>query len=130
MGLNGDPGDLRLAILAHVNDAEAIREVVVPEWGITLRVRGLTAGERDRYELALREQKDRRVSRNIRGLLVALSVVDDDGKRVFKNADAVELSKLPAGPVDRLFEAAAELSGLTPKDQEELEKKSSDREDS
>lgn len=114
----------RLAILGRRHGARTIREVPVPEWECILFVRGITAGERDYYELEIRRQTDEGLRPNVRGLMVALATVDEYGESVFKLDDAADLSRLDAGPMDRLFSAAVELSGMGPKDLEDLEKNS------
>jgi hypothetical protein len=98
------------------------KEVAVPEWGGSVLVRGLTAGERDSFELDLRRDADEGRPRNVRGRLVSLCAVDSDGDRLFTDDDAEALSRLHARPVDRLFAVAARLSGLGPEDVKELEK--------
>jgi hypothetical protein len=97
--------------------------VWIAEWGLNLVVRGLSAGERDFFELELNRQEKKKRRRNIRGLLVAMTVVDENGGLLFKRSDAEELAELPAAILDPLFSAAVALSGIGPKDMEELEGK-------
>lgn len=97
--------------------------VEVPEWGGEVIVRGLTAAERDQFEQSIVEArgKDTRVNlRNIRAKLVALCVVDEEGKRLFKDEDAELLGRKSAVALNRIFEVAQRLSGLRPEDVEEL----------
>lgn len=100
----------RLSILG-LRGSQPTEQVYVPEWGITITIRGLTAGERDDYDLALRTQIDEGKPRNVRGLLVAKTCLNGGGERLFKDSDADDLAALPAGPIGRLFEVAAKLSG-------------------
>jgi hypothetical protein len=58
--------------------------------------------------------------RNIRAKLVALTVVDEDGNRIFSDEDAEALGKKSAAALDRIFAVAQRLSGLRPEDVEEL----------
>jgi hypothetical protein len=51
-------------------------------------------------------------------------VVDDDGNRLFTDADAKALGEKSAAALDKLFEAAAELSRLKDEDIDELAGKS------
>lgn len=98
-------------------------DVEVEEWGGAVRVRALTGAERDAFEQSIVEQrgKSTRVNmRNIRAKLVALTVVDGDGKRLFSDKDAELLGKKSAVALNRVFEIAQKLSGLSPEDMEEL----------
>lgn len=98
-------------------------DIEVEEWGGAVRVRALTGAERDAFEQSIVEQrgKSTRVNmRNIRAKLVALTVVDADGKRLFSDKDAELLGKKSAAALDRVFEVAQRLSGLSPEDMEEL----------
>jgi len=98
-------------------------EVEVPEWGGVVRVRGLTGAERDAFEQSIVEQRGKNTRmnlRNIRAKLVALTVVDEEGNRVFSDEDAEALGKKSAAALDRVFAVAQRLSGLRPEDVEEL----------
>src|SRR5690606_40748699 len=83
--------------------------VEIPEWNGEVIVRGLTAAERDQFEQSIVETrgKDTRVNlRNIRAKLVALCVVDEEGKRLFKDEDAELLGRKSAVALNRIFEVA------------------------
>lgn len=98
-------------------------DVEVPEWGGTVRVRALTGAERDAFEqsvVEMRGKSTRMNLKNIRAKLVALTVVDEDGKRVFSDEDAELLGRKSAAALNRVFEVAQRLSGLRPEDVEEL----------
>jgi len=89
----------------------AYEDVEVPEWGGTVRVRGLMAYERDELELeALEAQKKPTAVRNVRARLVARCLVNAEGKRLFTDADAEELGKKHGAVIDRLFWVAQRLS--------------------
>lgn len=112
----------RDAILA-VEDL-VYEEVAVPEWGGTVRVRGMTGDERDAFEVGLalaREASSAQLTdAHIRARLVALTVVDESGARLFSEADIPLLGRKSAAPLDRLYEAAQRLSRLRAADIEEL----------
>lgn len=100
-----------------------IREVEVPEWGGTVRMRGLTGSERDAYELSLFQVRgEKRIPRmeNARARLVALCIVDGEGNRLFSDEEVKALGGKSGKVLDRLFDEARKLSGLTPEDVEEL----------
>lgn len=98
--------------------------VSVEEWGGKVIVRGLTARERDAYDesvLDMRGNKAKVKMENIRAELVARCVVDEEGKRVFSDADAKALGKKSAVVVNRLWDVARRLSGMTEEAVEEAE---------
>lgn len=97
-------------------------DVPVPEWGMLMTVRGMTAGERDSFETSLSDSKGKPVLENIRARLVSRCVVDENGKRLFSDDDVAKLAKKAGKAVDRLFSAAQRLSGMSNRDIEELEK--------
>ena len=107
--------------------------VPVPEWGGDVFVKSLTGSERDTFEGAVarvnRSGKNRQVTynvENIRARLCALTIVDDKGVRMFTDAEIGALGKKSAAALNRVFEVAQRLSGLTDDDIEALEKNSSD----
>jgi hypothetical protein len=94
-------------------------DVEVPEWGGTVRVKELSAGERDQFEalttkITFRNNKQEfePTLENIRAKLVALSVVDENGNNLFTTADVKELAKKSASAMNRICEVASRLSGL------------------
>jgi len=98
-------------------------DVEVPEWGGVVRVRGLTGAERDAFEQSIVEQRGKNTRmnlRNIRARLVALTVVDEEGNRLFSDDDVEALGRKSAAALNRVFEVAQRLSGLRPEDVEEL----------
>ncbi len=100
-------------------------DVYVPEWGGWVRVRGLTAEERDKFEASILEGQGRNARvrmENIRAKLVALAVVDEEGNRLFTDDDVALLAKKSAAAVQRVFDVAMRLSGLTEEAVEELAK--------
>lgn len=92
------------------------QSVDVPEWGGTVLVRGLTGRERDSWEASNRIQRGREMVYNqvdARARLVVRALVDDNGDRLFKDTDAGALGAKSGKVLDRLFDVAAELSGIT-----------------
>jgi hypothetical protein len=103
-------------------------EVEVPAWGGTVLVRGLSGKERDNYESSCMQDRGKqgmvRVLANIRAKLVVRCLVDEDGNRLFADADANALGEKSAAALDQLFDVAARLSRLSDGDIEELGKDS------
>lgn len=99
--------------------------VPVPEWSGEVKVRGLSARERDDYEGSLIDARKKGATvnlANMRAKLVALSVVDDAGQRLFSDADIAKLGEKSAASLDRIYGVAQRLSGMSDADQEELAK--------
>lgn len=98
-------------------------DVNVPEWGGVVRVGMLTGAERDAFEQAIVVRQGKKTHMNldnIRARLVALCVVDGDGQRVFSETDVKALGRKSAVALNRVFEVAQRLNGLTDEDMEEL----------
>lgn len=104
------------------------RQVVdVPELGETVIVQGLTGAQRDAFEQMCVTQRGRHREvnfHNARAKLVVLSVVNEDGSRMFRDEDVEAIGALPAALVDRIFSVAKRLSGLADEDVDELGKPS------
>lgn len=105
--------------------------VFVPEWGGDVMVRELTGEERDSYEQSIFEA--RRVGnkteitpnlRNVKARMVVRCVINEDGTRLFGDADVEWVGKKSASALNRIVDVAERLSGLTKKDVAELEKNS------
>jgi hypothetical protein len=99
------------------------QDVHVPELGGDVRVRGLTGTERDAFEATIAQRKGKDVKmnlQNVRARLVSLSTVDENGERLFSDADVVALGGKSAAALERVFTVAMRLSGLTPDDVKDL----------
>jgi hypothetical protein len=95
--------------------------VEIPEWHGGVYVRSLTAEERDAYEGSLVEVRGKKVElrkENARAKLVALTVVDAAGARLFTEADVERLGKKNGAALDRIYKVAQRLSAMR---QEDLE---------
>lgn len=111
----------REAILS-ANDL-ARESLTVPEWGGDVWVRTLTAAERDTWEQQVRDQTDDSGAvgqRRLKSMLAVLTVVDNDGARLFADDDVEALDEKSAAAVDRIWQVACRLNGLTDGDVEEL----------
>ena len=85
-----------------------IEEVDVPEWGGQVIVRTLTGEERDQYESSMFEVVGDGANRevipkmeNLRATLAALSIVDEDSKRMFDVSEVHLLGQKSASALDR-----------------------------
>jgi len=103
-------------------------EVEVPEWGGTVRVRGLTGTGRDEYWASLTVERDGQQvvdSANATAKLVARCVVGEDGEPLFTQRDVSELGERSGAALNRVFEVATRLSGISDTDMAEAGKGSS-----
>ena len=102
-------------------------EVQVPEWGGVVLVQGLSGRDRDQLEASMIQGKgkDTKVSLdNLRAKVVARSIVDENGNRIFSDADIPALAKKSALALNRVYEVAQRLSGISQEDVDELTKNS------
>lgn len=94
-------------------------DVDVPEWGGTVRVRGLSGAERDKLEARYAGSKS---PDNFRAHMAAACMVDEDGKRLFRSdAEVKRLGERSAAALTRVCDVAMRLSGMTEDDARELE---------
>ena len=103
----------------------------VEQWNLDVWIRSLTSAERDDYEQSLIESSGRgrnmQVTPNLtnaKAKLVARAMVDEDGKRIFTDAEAGKLGRKSARAISDLYAIAQRLSGLSDEDVEELVKNS------
>lgn len=85
-------------------------DVEVPEWGGSVRLRGLSASERDQFEARLGVSND---LTNMRARLVVNCLVDADGNRLFTDKEADTLGQKNASVITRLFDEVRNLSGMS-----------------
>lgn len=100
-------------------------DVLVPEWGGVVKVRGLRGFERDEFESEMVEFRGKNTVMNLtnfRAKLVSRSLVDKDGTRVFTDEDVKVLGERGAAALQRVFKVAQRLSGLAEDEVEELTK--------
>lgn len=98
-------------------------DVEVPEWGGTVRVTGLTGTEKGNYEATLMTTKGIDIQMNLKNAtvkLVALSIVDEEGKRIFTAADIETLGSKSSKALNKVYTVASRLSGLSKEDMKEL----------
>lgn len=109
--------DLKTQLLQAAKRMEA---VTIPELGnLVAYVKVMTGHEADLYQAELEKSGNSAVG--LRLALLALTVCDEEGTRVFESAK--ELETLDTVAIDRLCKVALRLNALTKEAQEELEKK-------
>lgn len=113
---------------AEILDALDLKtEIVeVPEWGGAVTVRTMTGADRDAFEEQLvrvgPDGKREPDLRNMRAKLVALTVIDENGDRMFNEDDIRALTAKSAAALARVADAAQRLNGLGADSVEEAEK--------
>lgn len=105
-----------------------VEEVTIPEWkNMVVCVHSLDGTERDALEESMTKVKGKKAEvnfKNMRAKLVVRASYDQDGNRLFQDTDEVAVGKKNAAALQRIFEVAARLSGITSEDVEELTKNS------
>ena len=86
-------------------------------------VRGMTGWERDAWERSLIKGRGKRRdidTENVRARLAVRCLVDEAGARIFRDDEAGILGKLRVDVLQRIFEVAQKLSGVSDEDIDEL----------
>jgi len=108
--------------ILRAKDIETV-EVDVPEWGGKVRMRGMTGTERDAFEAENFQVRGRNTKlnfENLRARLLVRCIVDNDGKPMFSKGDIDSLGNKSCAAIQRLFNVAQKLNGLSGEDIEEL----------
>jgi len=95
--------------------------VKVPEWGGEVYISMMTGEARDAWEQGLVGGKGANLD-NIRARLVSFTAVDDAGKRIFTNEDAIALGQKSATALERCVKVAQKLNRLTEEELDNLVK--------
>ena len=110
---------LKQAILA-IADLPTQR-IDVPEWSMTVSVRSLNCAQRDEFLNLLMGRWDKGALKDARGIktkLVQLCLIDEEtGQPAFGADDLSLLDAKSPGAIDRIFDAAWQLSGLKGEEQ-------------
>ena len=105
-------------------DDRKTEEVHVPEWGGSVLVRSLSGRERDAFEASTVKTKGNKQEQNydnFRARFVALCVVDEHGKPLFASKhDVMLLGNKSVAALQRIFNKAQEINGMTEQDVEDL----------
>lgn len=103
-------------------------EVEVPEWGGMVRLVAPCAGDSERYQFKHRASLERTQSGEVAGgivtsELVCMCLCDDEGKRMFADAEVAEFARTHSGlVVERLWKQCLDLCGLSERAQKDAEK--------
>lgn len=110
----------REAILA-ANDLPT-KDVAVPQWGGTVRIRSLTGTERDQFEAdVLSARREGQISPgNVRARYVSMCVVDEQGNNLFSDKDIEALGGKSGAALEIVYQAVLSMNALSEEDVEEL----------
>jgi len=101
---------------------ECFELVLVPEWGGEVRVSSMSAFSRDQFEASIIGKNGGQNLQNIRAKLAAATLTDEAGKLLFTEKDLAKLGGKSAAALDRVFEVAQRLNGMSNADVEEIAK--------
>ena len=98
----------------------------IPEFGENyyIKVTELTAYDRDQFENWMLKNKDNRDYQNFRARLASMTIVDEQGNRLFSQDDIEQLGKVSASILDRICDIAQKLSGMKKEDVDSITKNS------
>lgn len=88
--------------IINLNDSRTV-EVDVPEWGGKVLIGAVSGENREKWE---KEAQKKPQPPYIRAMLVAFSIVDQQGKLVFSEKDVELLNKKNWKALDRIYDAA------------------------
>lgn len=108
----------KATVAASSGDAHTI-DVPVPEWGGIISIRMMSVQERDAHELEWLNNKEKGVD-NFRAKFLARCLCDENGVRLFSDADAAMLGLKGANVMNRLWAKAMAHNALTEADVQEL----------
>ena len=111
--------------LLNAGSQRVIEPVEIPELGGIVYVQGLTSAERDRYEQSVMQRRGGQLIPNLtnaRAKLIMMTLVDEDGSVLFTEEELGILGNIQARTLQRIWNKAADLSGITEEDVDALEK--------
>ena len=101
------------------------KEINVPQWGGSVKIRTMTASDRDRFEQQVFSGNTKSERRdNIRALMLSICIVDESGNRVFGEKDVKALGGKSAAAVDAIFSEIQKMNALSDADIDEAAKNS------
>lgn len=105
----------------QILNAEDIKYAEVdctPEWSGSVKVKAMSGIERDSFE---RNHQLGKLT-HYRATVSARAIVDENGDRLFSEAEIIKLSEKSAVPLNKIYEKVMEISGVTEEEIDELEK--------
>lgn len=103
-------------------DDATMEAVYVPEWGGTVYVRSITAGERDELDAMILQRALEKKPTRAHAITAVFCCCDADGNNLFTEADIERLSAKRGKAMNRIFAVAERLNLLSGRDLRESEK--------
>lgn len=98
--------------ILQANDIQ--KELVeVPEWGVTVEVRGMSGADRARIFDTVSKDGDVKAGELYVETVMATTFDPETGARLFDESDRTALMEKSAQAIDRLSEVGLRLSGMT-----------------
>ena len=96
-------------------------EVEVPEWGGKVLIQTMDGASRDHMDMKVYEDMaaGEAGTENFRARLLAYTIVDRDGNRLFSYNDIAALGKKSSSALRRCYDVAKRLNRITDEDVEE-----------
>lgn len=98
--------------ILEANDL-TLESVDVPEWGGSVMVRAMTGADRDAFDASNVKEVDGKLVSDYTNLcvkLVARTIVDEAGNRIFSDDDMSALGRKSAAALDRVYRVAQRLN--------------------
>lgn len=97
-------------------------KVHVKEWNLDVYVRVMSVGERDDWELAWIDIRNKGVEkfRNFRAFYLVRTLCDENGERIWKDDETDEVATLDGSVMGELFDVAQKHNKLSEADVVEL----------
>lgn len=87
-----------------LNATLATKIIEVPEWDAKVQIRAFSAADRERFVTS------REPGYLYTDVVIACTLDPDSGAPIFDQADRDKLKDSPAGPLERIFSAVADMS--------------------
>ncbi len=105
------------------------QDVPVPEWGGTVRVRGLDGEASTKFSAGMvklnsQGEVESVAMDNFMAKLVSITVINENGQLLFSEADVNALGRKSAKALKRVSDVASELSGIEAKKNQDVAKNS------
>jgi hypothetical protein len=99
------------------------QEVQIPEWEGSVWVRSLTVGERDQIDSEFNAARSKgKTPDNLRARMIIKGCCDAAGQPLFTDADLIEINKLPATILEKIFDAILKINRIGAGSVEDAEK--------
>jgi len=96
-------------------------ELEVPEWNGIVYLRMMSGRERDALEDSMQPGKNGKQNfKGFRSRFAALVLADETGKRLFTDAEAIQLGEKSAAALDRILDRGLEINGMSKDQVEEM----------